>query len=618
MQIPDYELLQKCGHGAYGEVWIARTRSGQLVALKTVERSEQIEKEFTGLNHYARIGDSPHLIRILHIGEVGSILYYTMELADNLGTEADYVPATLSNILKQKGRFTADETLELGRMLLEGLNVLHAARLVHRDIKPENILYVNGVPKLSDIGLVRSISQTLTLGGTLGFIPPERLRAGSTGKGHADDLYALGKVLYCCLTGNSVDLFPSFPQELIDHKPYQYLNQVISTACSPNRFHRFKNADEFQRALIGGVPHRKRFLSLIFRSRYVVIALLILTGFVAVWFIRPSGDKSPLKIGEIAKRDRLDFIAYGNGLLYIPKSGDILHQKHQAYQLDNAPRRQQLVFSDDFSSKKNWNTADSANFTFFDKSLIVGSYGQIQLKKPLESPYVIRFNLDNSGLSGSVYFRVTALGRRGNERAFYQWALSRKADDKLTVSPLEYQQESGQKISLQPLKQPDQAKDFIRVEMVQTENFFHLYIDGKLLIYVPSLFFGGTFGIAVDNQASPDYCRIKDFQIFSIKHDPSCPPEAQYRLPGQIVPKKEASPPVMAITRERLSYLADRYTSAVMAKVFGTDEQTIRRHLDEYGLEARRLNPPGSGTRQPRTRLTDREIANLRKTLSEL
>ena len=172
MRIPDYEILKKCGHGAYGDVWIARNRAGSPVALKTVEKSEQITRELAGLRCYSRIADSPHLIRIFHIGEVENTLYYTMELADNLGSDKLYIPATLGNLLKKKRRFSPAETIELGQKLLQGLETLHRAQLIHRDIKPENIIYVNGEPKLSDIGLVRSMSKSLSLGERWGsFLP---------------------------------------------------------------------------------------------------------------------------------------------------------------------------------------------------------------------------------------------------------------------------------------------------------------------------------------------------------------------------------------------------------------------------------------------------------------
>ena len=127
MRTLDYEILKKCGHGAYGEVWIARNRAGALVALKTIEKSEQIEKELAGLRCYSRIADSPHLIRLFHIGEIGNTLYYTMELADNIGSEELYIPATLGNLLKQKKRFFPTETVELGEKLLSGLESLHQA-----------------------------------------------------------------------------------------------------------------------------------------------------------------------------------------------------------------------------------------------------------------------------------------------------------------------------------------------------------------------------------------------------------------------------------------------------------------------------------------------------------
>ena len=119
-----------------------------------------------------------------------------VELADNLQTnKGTYIPATLYNGLRQKKQFLPDSVRELGIQMLEGLRTLHRANLVHRDIKPENILYVNGILKLSDVGLVRSLSQSLSLGGTLGFIPPQSLKSSSVSQSKTDDLYALAYVL---------------------------------------------------------------------------------------------------------------------------------------------------------------------------------------------------------------------------------------------------------------------------------------------------------------------------------------------------------------------------------------------------------------------------------------
>ena len=162
-------------------------------------------REISGLQHYAKISNSGNLIRIFHIAETPDFLYYTMELADDLNPgnkdPEQYIPATLSNIMAQKKRLSPGETLRIATELLRGLQDLHKNQLVHRDIKPENILMINGVAKLSAVGLVRNINHLLSFGGTLGFIPPERLQTNESGQTREDDLYAVGKVLYCLLTG---------------------------------------------------------------------------------------------------------------------------------------------------------------------------------------------------------------------------------------------------------------------------------------------------------------------------------------------------------------------------------------------------------------------------------
>src|SRR6266550_8298213 len=68
-----------------------------------------------------------------------------------------YVPRTLKLDLERRGRLPFDECLELALALTTALEHLHQNGLMHRDIKPANIIFINGQPKLADIGLVADV-----------------------------------------------------------------------------------------------------------------------------------------------------------------------------------------------------------------------------------------------------------------------------------------------------------------------------------------------------------------------------------------------------------------------------------------------------------------------------
>ena len=100
-----------------------------------------------------------------------------MELADDhlAGRKIDivnYEPRTLKSDLARHKRLSADESIRLGLSLTEALEALHARGLTHRDIKPSNIIFIEGVPKLADIGLVAASGQQSFVG-TEGYVPPE-------------------------------------------------------------------------------------------------------------------------------------------------------------------------------------------------------------------------------------------------------------------------------------------------------------------------------------------------------------------------------------------------------------------------------------------------------------
>ena len=272
--IPDYELLRRIGAGAYGEVWLARSNAtGALRAAKIVwrhrfEDERPFQREFEGIQRFERLSrEHPSQLALFHIGrnEPEGYFYYVMELADDLATRGDgvsecwsdatgpkfqnsitpavqnpagYVPHTLRADLAQ-GRLTAARVLEIGFALAEALGHLHRHGLIHRDVKPSNVIFVNGRPKLADIGLVTDASDQCSIVGTEGYLPPE-----GPGTPQAD-IFALGKVLYEAATGMDRREFPKLPEDLRswpDAKRVFELNEILLKACATNLGQRYKAA----------------------------------------------------------------------------------------------------------------------------------------------------------------------------------------------------------------------------------------------------------------------------------------------------------------------------------------------------------------------------------------
>src|SRR5207302_7408483 len=171
--IPDYELLRRIGHGSYGDVWLARSATGAFRAVKIVYRdtfgsSRPFEREFEGIRRFepiSRLHNSQ--VDILHVGRNDGCFYYVMELADDQTTgqqinAAQYSPRTLRSEIARRGSLPLEECLQIALALTMALENLHEHGLVHRDIKPSNIIFVNGVPKLADIGLVTQADATIS------------------------------------------------------------------------------------------------------------------------------------------------------------------------------------------------------------------------------------------------------------------------------------------------------------------------------------------------------------------------------------------------------------------------------------------------------------------------
>ncbi len=232
---------------------------------------------------------------------------------DSLNTE--YVPRTLASDLRQ-GRLTAAECISLGLELADALAHLHQRGLLHRDVKPSNIVFVEGVPKLADIGLVAAVREAGSFVGTRGFMPPE---------GHQDgrgDVFSLGKVLYECAWGRDRLEFPDVPTdaaEWADHGQLMELNEVILKASDPNPALRYASAGEMREELAllkhGKSVRRLRRLEKHWRrvtriaSAAVVLALLAVSGF---FFQRHQSRRLQTLADE--NRDRLVQLQTANGV----------------------------------------------------------------------------------------------------------------------------------------------------------------------------------------------------------------------------------------------------------------------------------------------------------------
>ncbi len=248
----NYTIVNFCGSGTYGEVYLAEDITHKLVALKVLPitgGSRVWQMELLGLRHYRQaIEDHKALIEVLHVGETENFFYYTMEAADNMlhGDSDEYIADTLSHRLERGGRLEPEKVLELANNLLDALEHLHENDLAHRDLKPANIVFINGQPKLSDIGLVTTTGVRSKVVGTLEFMPPEL--ADDAPVAYGQDLYSLGKVLYCALTGLLPENFAEVPLT-VPLRAWRQFKNVLLKACSPDPRQRYYTPAEFRKDL---------------------------------------------------------------------------------------------------------------------------------------------------------------------------------------------------------------------------------------------------------------------------------------------------------------------------------------------------------------------------------
>ena len=200
--VPGYDLLDELGRGAMGVVYRARqTAANRVVALKMIlsgvrAGTEERTRFRTEAEAAARL-QHPNIVQVFEVGEQTGQPFFSLE----------YCPGgTLEK--KLNGTPLRDqEAAALVEKLARAIDHAHLNGVLHRDLKPANVLLDrDGEPKIGDFGLAKKLdevgqTQSGAIMGTPSYMAPEQADGRGKELGPACDVYALGAILYACLTG---------------------------------------------------------------------------------------------------------------------------------------------------------------------------------------------------------------------------------------------------------------------------------------------------------------------------------------------------------------------------------------------------------------------------------
>jgi len=200
---PGFTLIKELGRGGMGVVFLAKQKAlGRQVALKMIlsgsYSSEQERLRFLGEAEAVASVSHQNIVQIFELGTHQDLPFFALEfcpcgsLAQKLGGNP----------------LASAEAAQLVSTLARAMQTAHAKGIIHRDLKPANILLAeDGTPKITDFGLARraesaqGLTQSGAIVGTPSYMAPEQAGSKKQGINPATDVYALGAILYECLTG---------------------------------------------------------------------------------------------------------------------------------------------------------------------------------------------------------------------------------------------------------------------------------------------------------------------------------------------------------------------------------------------------------------------------------
>jgi len=216
-----YQVRSRIARGGMATVYLATDlRLERRVAIKIMHGHLADDNAFRSrfiqeARSAARLAH-PNVVNVFDQGQDADIAYLVMEHLPGI---------TLRDLLKDYGRLTPEQTMDILEAVLSGLAAAHKAGIVHRDVKPENVLLADdGRIKIGDFGLARAVNNNTATGqallGTVAYLSPELVTRGIADA--RSDIYALGIMTYEMLTGEQ-----PYVGEAPMQVAYQHANDTV-------------------------------------------------------------------------------------------------------------------------------------------------------------------------------------------------------------------------------------------------------------------------------------------------------------------------------------------------------------------------------------------------------
>jgi WD40 repeat protein/tetratricopeptide (TPR) repeat protein/cell division protein FtsB len=229
--VPGYEIEKELGRGGMGVVYQARQLAPRRrVALKMLLGGEHADPRhrtlFQAEAEAVAALQHPNVVQIFEVGQHQGLPFLALE----------FCPGDSLSARLERGPLSLDEAVALMQTLARAIHEAHRRGIIHRDLKPANVLLgEEGSPKVTDFGLAKRLdderdqSRTGTVMGTPGYMAPEQVAGRVHEIGPWTDVYALGVILFECLTGRRP--FEG-PQDLVR------FHTLETEAPSPRKFNR--------------------------------------------------------------------------------------------------------------------------------------------------------------------------------------------------------------------------------------------------------------------------------------------------------------------------------------------------------------------------------------------